>query len=273
MRVGIVWSWYDVALVTSRLPAEIQVDCFIDWAMRPWSSKSWADVMSRIYYGVEHLISCGVDAIIVPPFAEQFCKKQFPTILPFFETYMHTVVLPASRVGKLGIMQTGTFSAKQDCKEMVTWYTPNSVQQATKVFDSKFPCREHDLSHWNLHLPYASKRSWMMRNLIKYDLRYFKDCAVDTLVPYDWWLVYREKMIRHRLWARMKFHWSTSLRAVLVQLCAGTNSWAVLPITLHTTADCAQLFANKEWKQLFDRGGKRDVATHIMRGCRDGMCP
>jgi len=33
---------------------------------------------------------------------------------------MQTVVLPASRVGKLGIMKTGTFSAKQDCNEIVT---------------------------------------------------------------------------------------------------------------------------------------------------------
>ncbi len=265
MRIGIVWSWYDVALVTSRLPAEIQVDCFIDRAMRPWSSKSSEDVMSRIQQWIEHLISCGVDAIIVPPFAEQTFKKQIPTILPFFETYMQTVVLPASRVGKLGIMKTGTFSAKQDCKEIVIWFTPNSVQQATKIFDKKFPCREHDLSHWNLHLPYASKRSWMMRNLIKYDLRYFKDCAVDTLVPYDWGLVYREKMIRHRLWARMKFHWSNSLRTILAQLCEWTNSWTPLPITLHTTADCEQLLTNKEWRQLFDRWGKREVGTHSMR--------
>ena len=76
--------------------------------------------MSRIYYGVEYLISCGMDTIIVPPFAEQLCKKKYPLILPFFAVYMQTVVLPASRVGKLGIMNTGTFSAKQDCKEIVT---------------------------------------------------------------------------------------------------------------------------------------------------------
>lgn len=264
MRVGIVWSWYEGALIASRLPPEVQVDCFIDRAMRPRSAKSPWDVLNRVHQWIEYLLNCGVDAIIVPPFAEQTYKKQFPMILPFFETYMQTVVLPASRVGKLGIMTTGTCSAKQDCKDIVIWYTPNLVQQATKVFDKKFPCREHDLSHWNLHLPYASKRSWMMRNLIKYDLRYFKDGDVDTLVPYDWGLVYREKMIRHRLWARMKFHWSASLRPILAQLCVWTNSWAALPITLHSTADCTQLVANKEWKQLFDRGGKREVRMEAL---------
>jgi hypothetical protein len=57
-----------------------------------------------------------------------------------------------------------------------------------------------------------------MRNVIKNDLRYFKDCAVDTLVPLDRGVLYREKMIRHRLGAKMKFHGHQAIRSLVVEL-------------------------------------------------------
>ena len=64
-------------------------------------------------------------------------------------------------------------------------YTMSSYQHKTQSFDTSFPCWYKNCSHRDLHLPYASKRSWMMRHLIKHDLRYFKDVDVDTLIPID----------------------------------------------------------------------------------------
>gem|GEM_PF-6623758 len=67
---------------------------------------------------------------------------------------------------------------------------------------------------------YAKQRSRIMRNLIKSDMRYFKDCDVDTLVPLDRGLLYWEKMIRHRCGSRMNFHGQDTVRTV----CAGLLS-------------------------------------------------
>jgi hypothetical protein len=234
--------------------------------MRPWTSKSADDVEMRLTKGIEHLTGLGIDAIIVPPLWESFLAEKKPHILPIFETYMKTTVLPESRVGKLGVMSVQGNSwlqqAKKSLREIVSEYTLTEWQLSTKVFDKKFPVSVKDLSHRTLHLPYASKRSWMMRNLIKTDLRFFKDSDVDTLIPTDRGMFFREKMIRHRLGARMKFHWSAAMRESILH-CLGTFS----PLSedkciIRVSAAPEMLLANKERAQLFDWWGKRELVVH-----------
>ena len=110
-------------------------------------------------------------------------------------------------------------SGIQNLKNMINVYKETyqltAYQQATKIFTPVFPYWTKDCAHWQVHLLYAQKRSWIMRNIIKDDIRYFKDCSVDTLVPMDRGLLYREKMIRHRLGASMKFHGQQYVRKVL----------------------------------------------------------
>lgn len=263
MRIWIVWSGYEVALLASWLPEQVAVDCCIDRSMWPWTSKWAGDILLRSKACIEHLTRCGVEAIIVPPLVESILKKQYQTILPIFELYVQQVVLPASRVGKIGVMSVhgteGAMLLKQHLKDICGWYTCTEVQQTTKVFDTRFPSRTKDVAHRNLHLPYASTHSRMMRNLLKHDLRYFKDVDVDTLLPGDRGLMYWEKMIRHRLWSRMKYHGSAVLRKLLAQVCPVLEGWPSLSVTVHTTADCSTLLDNKKRKQLLDRWGKREL--------------
>lgn len=104
MRIGIIGSGYDCALIASRIPEGYEADCFIDRAWWPWTSKSRDDILPR----VEHLVSeaerVGVDWIVVPPCFEEYYKKQNARILPLFAAYLLQHVLPASRVGKIGLM-------------------------------------------------------------------------------------------------------------------------------------------------------------------------
>ena len=65
-------------------------------------------------------------------------------------------------------------------------YQLTDYQLTTKTFNNDFPYWHKSCAHWQTHLLYARKRTWIMNRLIKDDLRYFKDCTVDTLIPMDW---------------------------------------------------------------------------------------
>jgi len=81
--------------------------------------------------------------------------------------------------------RSGQEQAKKRISLLQKAYQLSAYQSTTSSFSPQFPCRTKECSHRQTHLLYATKRSRIMRNLIKDDLRYFKDCAVDTLVPLD----------------------------------------------------------------------------------------
>jgi hypothetical protein len=264
MRIGIIGSGYEGALLASWIPEGHEVHCFLDRAWWPWTSKSRDDVVVRVERMVIEAERAGMDHIIVPPVFEAHCKRQNERILPLFSTYLLNSVLPGSRVGKIGLMSVSGMAwishIKSALKEIAVSYGQTDYQNKTQAFDPKFPTRAHDMSHRTLHLPYAKKRSWMMRNLIKHDLRHFKNDDVDTLVPCDRGMLYREVMIRHRLGARMKFHGSKAVREVIVGLLWTVDGWAdIPPCFLYCSADPEVMMNDKNWKQLFDRWGKREV--------------
>lgn len=91
-------------MIASWLPEGCELHCFIDWAWWPWTSKSRDDILPRVEHLVGEAERVGVDRILVPPCFEEYCKKQNTRILPLFTTYLRTYVLPASRVGKIGLM-------------------------------------------------------------------------------------------------------------------------------------------------------------------------
>lgn len=66
-------------------------------------------------------------------------------------------------------------------------------------------------------------------------------------------------MIRHRLGARMKFHGSSHVQALLAQKFGVSDHAPQTSITLHSTANSELLLEKRERKQLFDRGGKREI--------------
>lgn len=146
--------------------------------------------MHRIQQGIGILEEHKLDRIIVPPYAEHFCQKKHDHILPLFAMYIQHCVLPGSRIGKLGVINALSDEDGEQTllviNEVVSSYQQSMYQQKTKTFKKNFPCWMKSCSHWDVHMLYAKQRSWIMRNLIKIDLRYFKDCNVDTLILSDW---------------------------------------------------------------------------------------
>ena len=266
MRVWIVWSWYEVALIASWVPEVCSIDCFIDRAIRPATSKDIDDILPRLQQGVKYLHDLWVEHIIVPPYVEHLMIRWDAKIVPFFQTYLTNYVFTQSRVGKLWILgmhwSTWVACVKEVIENAKKLYQLTNYQRITKTFNSKFPYWNKNCAHWQTHLLYARKRTWIMNHLIKDDLRYFKDCTVDTLIPMDRGVLYREKTIQHRLWANMKFHGQQAVREVLGWLLSAVDGETVPVCRIWVTAYPEDILENKSRKQLFDRGGKRTLEVN-----------
>lgn len=267
MRIGIIWSWYDVAVVASRLPDFCDVYCFIDRATWPWTQKSDTWVYSRIEYAIRCLEWAWVDRIIVPPYAQQQASTMSDLILPLFSLYVQEYVLPYSRVGKLWLITV--YPDEQGKKtiwllqDIISEYTPSVYQQKTKAFLPQFPCRTKVCAHRDMHMTYAKQRSWIMRNLVKYDLRYFKDCGVDTILPIDRSMWYWEKMIVHRLGAKMKFHGTWALKKIIAQLMYQENGKKEQRSEVHIrTSDTCPVTTDPYRSNYFTWWWKRSIHMH-----------
>ncbi|MDP2669668.1 MAG: hypothetical protein Q8O99_01295 [bacterium] len=99
----------------------------------------------------------------------------------------------------------------------------------------------------------------MIRNLIKTDMRYFKDAAVDTLVPLDRSMLYREKQIRHRMGPKMRFHGRQALETIFSSFIPPIKQSSPAPLQIHATALPDYLLASKPWKWLLAQGKNREV--------------
>jgi len=65
-------------------------------------------------------------------------------------------------------------------------YIKNYKKTDRQNYNKKFNCckfYKKDISVWKYNTIVLSKRNWMLRKLIKTDLRYFFDCWVDSILP------------------------------------------------------------------------------------------
>ena len=76
-------------------------------------------------------------------------------------------------------------------------YKPTLRQKNIKKFDC---CKfyKKDISTWKYNTVVLSKRNWMLRKLIKTDLRYFFDCSVDSLLPTTYDVYHFENIINQK---------------------------------------------------------------------------
>jgi len=91
-------------------------------------------------------------------------------------------------------------------KSLFESYTPNARQQNTKPFERPPYTWAKEVTLRKYFLIKLGFRDWMVRKVIKFDLRYFKDAAVDTLVPLSWDIFAFERVVKSKLGKKIKFH-------------------------------------------------------------------
>ena len=132
---------------------------------------------------------------------KEMTNEEKSLILPLFSHYLCDEVFPHSLVGKLGLFGEGEIL--RDAQELISQFSasfqPTKNQQNIKKFTFPF-----NFSHL---LQKLARKSLLVNTVIKQDLRYFKDAAVDSLIPLNYSYFLAERTISKFLnFRKIRFH-------------------------------------------------------------------
>lgn len=208
MKIWIISSWVE-NLVLFKFLNKFDFDYFIflDWNHSPYQDKDFEFVKSRIEFWIKNLLKYKVDKIIVPPVFESQIKNT--KIINIFENYVNNSFFK-SKIWKIWILSDfHSFEMAQPIlEEYSKSYSLNENQLNTKKFNIPFSFWNKQIDIWKHFLNNLSNRNWMLWKMIRYDLRYFKDCWIDTLIPFSYDFFYFEKHIKSKLnLNKIRFQW------------------------------------------------------------------
>lgn len=259
MKIGIVTSGHEMLPLFDVLKKhQHEYHVFRDRAYRPRGDKSFQLVHDRIAAGITQLIAeAGVEALILPPVREvQALQKwlfndvlQNIPVLPLFSTYVREHAFRHSIIGKIGLLcdYADMDLADETIRLLEASYELTDNQRSIKTFHRPFALRKKEVRMRKYFLTTYGKRDRMVRKTIKYDLRYFKDAAVDTLIPMSRWMLFYQTMIKHMVSRkRMRFHGLEAVEASFATVTAWFSTSAYR-VTFHRTGG-EEMGLEREWE-------------------------
>lgn len=266
MRIGLVQSWYEMMPLFQILQAyDHEYHIFCDWKHWPWWEKSEELRNQELNKAVAYLIETAqVEKVILPPTCETWIvvEKYQSYVLPLFSTYVLEHVLSRSLVWKLWILceEVDMERAESLIHDLTKKYILSENQSNIRKFHTEFPVWKKNIRMWTYFLTTFWKKDWMMRKTIKHDLSYFKDAAVDSLIPLTWWCLFYETPIHSKMnWKKIKFHGKEAVASAFESLV--TTTWTYT-ISLHYTDYPKPLLEERKWSDVLTRGGKVEMKMH-----------
>jgi len=233
-----------------------------------WGDLSQETVLDRVRLWMDFLLSKGVDAIIVPPIIELLLTtwtvdyKSPISILPLFGRYVLDECLPFSLIGKIGFMWDYLdIEIGQDLlKKLTANFVLTQNQGEIKKFHTPFVWWAKETRLWKPLLEQLSWSSTLLNTLIKNDLKYFKNAAVDTVIPMNYSYFWVQKTIQHLFnFNKTRFHGIEKLETVFQKLVDGKTS--EYKVSIFYTGHGAFLARSKRLLWLLDnwKSGKLEI--------------
>ncbi len=179
---------------------------------------------------IEQLIQAWCEKIIIDPIFELYFLQKgeySDNILPLFTGYLHNYCFAYSLVGKFWLL--GDFASIQEAQTLITneskSYQLSTNQKTIKKFHLPFKYRAKEVRMWKYFLNNLSFSNFMVNKVIKFDLRYFKNADVDTIIPLNYWyFAYQRTINKYFNFNKQRFHNSKSLEKILeAHLTANQN--------------------------------------------------
>lgn len=238
---------------------EHEYHVFRDRAYRPRGDKSFHLVHDRIALWIQQLIQeAGVEALILPPVREVqalqkglFADILTVPVLPLFTTYVMEHALKYSIIGKVWLLcDYADMDLADETLRLLEWsYHLTEHQRSIKKFHAPFALRKKEVRMRKYFLTTYGKRDRMVRKTIKTDLRYFKDAAVDTLIPMSWWMLFYQKMIKHMVSRKhMRFHGPEAVDACFLSIVSWFSPSSWYSVMFHRTDG-----EEREWERERER--------------------
>lgn len=213
MKIGIITSWNEVLTLFNFLHRfNHNYVVYYDQNNRPYGDKDFVFSVKYIEKWIDYLKNQWVEKIIVPPTYELHFlenKKYNNVVLPIFTNYLMDCVFTNSLVGKIWLLWD--FADKQVAQDLVYNLSKNYKlsENQTKIKKFNFPFKfwVKEVQMWKYFANNLSFSNFMVNKIIKFDLRYFKDSNVDTIVPLNYeYFNYQNTIFKDFNYKKQRFH-------------------------------------------------------------------
>ena len=246
---------------------------FFHW---PYGDKTFEQSLACVQKGIDYLTTQGVDYIILPPVYElhylaesikrkaESGKQKADKILPLFKNYLLEYVFKYSLLGKLWFF--GDFADVEIIQNLIQplakEYVPTDNQKSIKKFHFPFVYWIKETPLWKYYLTSLSYSNILVNKIIKFDLRYFKDAMVDTIVPLSYWYFHYQTTITKFLnFKKIRFHTLEKLEAIFqwLPIFSSKDEKKSYAIKIAYTWNKAMLLREKRLLRLLQRGKSTEI--------------
>jgi len=251
---------------------------YYDFSNRPYGDKTFEDNLLSIKKWIDFLKSKWIEKIILPPIYElslhaeslklnakkskknEKNKKEHYSdlILPLFKNYVLDYCMKYSLVWKIWLIWdfADIQTAQKLMKDLEKDYKLNDHQRNIKKFNNPFVYRAKEVNMRKYFLTTFSYSDFMVNKVIKFDLRYFKDAMVDTMIPMNYWYFNFQKTIsKYFNFKKIKFHKFERLEEIFqtATSCKLQAKWKY-DVKIFYTWHCELLKREKRLMWLLEKG-------------------
>ncbi|MCF7835210.1 hypothetical protein K9M48_04140 [Candidatus Gracilibacteria bacterium] len=241
---------------------------YYDFLYRPYGDKDSDFIQNRVVDIIKFLKKSGVEKIILPPSLELYFLSNpkllgvhQSLLLPLFQTYLHDYCFKYSIIGKIGAF--GDFSDIQIIQDLLKQeeksYSLTDNQKSIKKFHSPFKYRTKEVPMRKYYLTTLSYSDFMINKIIKFDMRYFKDAMVDTVIPLNYgYFNFQNTLTKFFNFKKIRFHKLEKLEDSFVQLTSKLSS-DKYSITMYHSGPIDLFQKQKKLVRLLARGKNIEI--------------
>ena len=264
MKIGIITSWNE-NLTLFKFLNKFNHEYFVyyDQINWPYWDKNFQYSKQKVIEWIEFLKSKWVEKIIVWPSYELVLfedKKYSGLILLIFTKYLQDYCFSKSLVWKLGLVwDFADIQVGQELMENISRsYKLNDNQKNIKKFNFPFCFWVKEVPMWKYYLTTLSYSHFMANKSVKFDLRYFKDCWIDTLIPLNYeYFNYQRVIAKCFNYKKQRFHKLENIEQIFKGLKL-KESWEY-SVTLFTNWHTEFLTRDKKLIRFLQKGKTNEI--------------
>ena len=270
MKIWIITSGSEtLSLFTFLAKYDHEYVIYYDFLHRPYGDKTFHQSLDFVEAGISYLKKQKVDAIILSPIYESYIlswkmktASWHTSILPLFTTYVKDYCFAHSLVGKIGLLwDFADVELAQDFfQHMEKWYSLTSAQKSIRKFHSPFHYRIKEVPLRKYYLTALSYSHILVNKILKFDLRYFKDAMVDTLIPLNYgYFHYQATITKFLNFKKIRFHGLSALEKIFQEFTKNDKKTSAYSVTVAYTWHPDILKREKRIIRLLQRGKSIEI--------------
>lgn len=262
MTIGVIASSLDTFYIWRVLHKyDHTYIVYYDDALWPYGDKSVELVEQAMLRAMQVLRDRGCQQLILPPVWELYFRTH-KDVFPLFQRYVLEYCFSYSLIGKIGVMWDSCDAqlAQDQLTGLMKDYSLSDRQKFISTFHYPFKRWVKEVAMWKYFLMGLSYSHPMVHKIVKFDLRYFKDARVDTIIPLSYWYFAYQRTISSFLnFRKYRFHTLDALEKCFVSAASIIWSSDSYNVCILYTDSALLLQRQKRLIWLMQRGKQLDI--------------